>query len=113
MYRAVVLCLSGDTPEASPDLGSWSSLRVHGADGRRTRASSRGQGDKVGPKASGRVADATVATAATPVGETRVKGRRSGAQDEVAPGMAWARFAAQSLGLHHTVMLVPAGRDAL
>lgn len=71
-----VLCLiSGGTQRCVPRLGSllgrvYESTRDRWTEGR-TRASSRGQGDKVGPKARGRVADATVATTATPVGETR------------------------------------------
>lgn len=63
------LCLSGGTPRLFTDLGSWSSLRVRWAD----ESQQSRQGDKVGPKARGRVADATVATTTTPVGEAKDK----------------------------------------
>lgn len=53
------------------------------------------QGDKVGPKARGRVADATVATTTTPVGEARTRGKRPGAREAfwlfLGRGKTWGR----------------------
>lgn len=53
------------------------------------------QGDKVGPKARGRLADATVATSTTPRGERL--GSTKGAFGFLGRGRLGARFAAQSL----------------
>lgn len=86
-----MLCLSGGTPRCAPRLGflraSWLVLysvqptahfanepgRVESTgpiNGRTDESQQSAQGDKVGAKARGRVADATVATTATPVGDT-------------------------------------------
>lgn len=70
---AVLRCASAVVPRGCSPTLVLDRVYEYGTDVRTDESQQSRQGDKVGPKARGRVADATVATTTTPVGEAKDK----------------------------------------